>query len=81
MWGFHEGMGWWMVFGGLWTVVFWAAIIFLVVWLAGRAGGGQRGRVEPRTPSEIAKERLARGEITPEEFDRIMAKLRESERT
>ena len=80
MWGFYEGMWWWMVFGGLWMIVFWAALILLVVWLVNRFGVGGRGRPEPRPPSDIARERLARGEITPDEFDSIMAKLKDSER-
>jgi uncharacterized membrane protein len=32
MWYWHEGMGWWMVFGGIWMLVFWAVVIALVVW-------------------------------------------------
>ena len=81
MWGFHDGLGWWMVFGGLWTVAFWAAIIWLVVWLASRSSRGPRERTDSRSPSDIAKERLARGEISIEEFDRIMAKLSEHDRS
>jgi hypothetical protein len=32
MWRWHEGMGWWMVFGGVWMVLLWAGIIALIVW-------------------------------------------------
>ena len=30
MWCFHEGMGWWWVFGGMWMLVFWAIMIGLL---------------------------------------------------
>ena len=30
MW--HEGMGWTMIFGGLWMVVFWGGLIALIIW-------------------------------------------------
>ena len=33
MWGVYEGMGWWMLFGGVWMVLFWGAVIFLIVWV------------------------------------------------
>lgn len=68
-WGFW-GMGWWM-----WLV--WILVIAAVVWgviAALRQGGvaGQGGRREERRPSarEILEERLARGEISEEEFER-----------
>ena len=31
-WGIHDGIGWWMLFGGAWMVFFWGAIIALAVW-------------------------------------------------
>lgn len=31
MWGYHNGMGWWMVMGGIWTILLWAVVIGLVV--------------------------------------------------
>lgn len=78
MWRWHEGMGWWMVFGGVWMVLLWAGIIALIVWainrLVGRAGTDERPP-ERRDSIEIAKERYARGEITKEEFDEIKKNL------
>ncbi len=72
MWGVNEGMGWWWAFGGMWMLVFWAIIIWLVIWgvkqFTGRAG---ESRASGDTPLEIAQKRLARGEITREEFDQI----------
>lgn len=77
MWWMHDGtLGWgWGVAGMAWMVVFWGAIIALVVW-------GVRRLSEPRypgehraTPLDIARERYARGEITREEFEQIKQDL------
>ncbi len=68
MWGAHEGMGWWMLFGGLWMVLFWGIILGGVIWAVSRLAGG---RDAGRSPLDIAKERYARGEISAEEFERI----------
>jgi putative membrane protein len=74
MWYMHDGMGWWMVPGGIWMVVFWSGIIALVVWgiskLTGR--GNSSGR---QTPLEIAKERYARGEISRKELEQMKKDL------
>ncbi len=78
MWHCDEGMGWWMVFGGVLMVAFWGGIIALVVWGINRLTGrrdsepssGQKG-----DPLDIAKERYARGEISREEFEQIKKDL------
>jgi uncharacterized membrane protein len=60
-------MGWWMLFGGLLSVVFWGAVIYLLVALVRetpRAGRGEE-------PIEIAKRRYASGEIDEAEYERI----------
>lgn len=76
MWGYHEGFSWWMVFGGVWMVAFWGIIIGLVVWEVNRLGGDRAGRNETEdTPIEIAKKRLARGEIAKEEFEELQKVL------
>jgi putative membrane protein len=77
MYGWH---GWWMGWMG-WMWGFWIVVIVLVVWLAVRAGS--QGRENPRarlTPEEILRERLARGEIDTEEFQRRMDVLRQGKR-
>ena len=74
MWGANEGMGWWMVFGGIWMVIFWGAIIWLVIWGVGQVSGG--GRRSEDTPLEIARTRYARGEITREQFEQLQQDLR-----
>ncbi len=74
MWGFHDGMGWWMVFGGFWMLVFWAAIIGLVVWGNNRTSW-RDDRYHTDSPVEIAKRRLARGEITRDEYEELTTTL------
>ena len=73
MWGANEGMGWWMIFGGIWMVIFWGAIIWLIVWGVGQVSGG--GRRSEDTPLEIARTRYARGEITREQFEQLRQDL------
>ena len=78
MWGWSEGMGWWMIFGGFWMILFWVAIIALIIWgikkltERGNSGTGGGGRKEPL---DIARERYARGEISQEEFQQIKKDL------
>ncbi len=73
MWHAHEGMGWWMLFAGMWSIVFWALLVGLVVW----AARGLTGRGEARSggPLDIARERYARGEITRAEYDQLRRDL------
>jgi putative membrane protein len=64
MWGGGFGM-----FGGLMMLLFWGAIIALIV-LAVRgfsAGSGSAGKSDA---AEILRERYAKGEIDDEEFER-----------
>jgi putative membrane protein len=78
MWYMHDGWGWWMVFSGIWMLVFWGAIIWLVVWgvkkLLGH-GESKGGTPESHDPLDIAKKRYAKGEISKEEFDQIKKDL------
>ena len=72
MWHAHDGMGWWMLFGGVFWLVFLAAIIFALFYAV--------THVERRIDGsghamEIARRRLARGEITPQEFEEIAKRL------
>ena len=54
------------VWGFVAMAIFWAAVIALVV-IAVRSWGGSERR--PPDPREILAERLARGEISEEEFE------------
>ena len=73
MWGNHEGMGWWWIFGSVWMVLIWAAIISLVVWVTKKLS---TDRKEPHeTPLEIAQIRLARGEINKKQYEVLIDSL------
>ena len=78
MWYWQEGMGWWMMFGGIWMLLFWGVLIVLIVWgikkLTERGGSGS-GTSEKRSPLDIAKERYASGEISREEFEQLKKDL------
>ena len=74
MWYMHEGMGWWMVFGGVWTLVFWGGIIALIAWgIAKLSGHG--GSAPKRNPLDVVKERYAKGEISQVEFEQMKKDL------
>ncbi len=74
----NDGMGWWMVFGSIWMVLFWAAIIALVIWVVRKLAereGSRSSTTERRAPLDVAKERYARGDISKEEFEQIKKDL------
>ncbi len=65
------GSGWWIVMP-IMMVLFWGGVIAVAVWgIRQFTGGRDRGQ----GPLDIAKERLAGGEITKEEFDLIRGDL------
>jgi len=68
MWDMNDSWGWWMVFGSIWMVIFWGAIIWLVIWGVGQATGSGRRSDDPL---EIARRRYASGEITREQFEQL----------
>ncbi len=74
MWGYDGNWGWGMLFGGMWMLLFWAGVILLVVWAINRLTH-HPGTGPAETPLEIAKRRLAAGEITPEQFQEIRRHL------
>ena len=74
MWDMPIGMGWWMVFGWVWIVIFWGGLIALIVWGIKRLT--ERGGSTPkRTPLDISRERYAKGEMSREEFNQIQKDL------
>ncbi len=74
MWGYYNGgWGWWSVAGFAWMILFWGAIIWLVVWGTNRLS--RRDASEKTTATEIAKMRYARGEVTKEQFEQIKKDL------
>ncbi len=65
-WGMHDvGAGWGVVMLLL-MILFWAAVVFGVIWLM--RGGPLRGE-STDTPTEILKRRLADGTLTAEEYE------------
>lgn len=78
MWDGFQGMGSWMGFGSIWMILFWVAIIALVVWgikaLTTRGDSGPTAAAR-RDPLDIAKERFAKGEISKEEFEQLKKDL------
>jgi uncharacterized membrane protein len=77
MWHTNDGMGWWMVFMGIFWILFWGSLIYLfVVAIVRPAQSRQPG--EEADALDIAKRRLARGEISPAEFQEIRRHLEEN---
>ena len=74
MWYMNEGMGWWMVFGGVWMVIFWGGIIALVIWGITKLSR-RNGSLPKHDPLDIAKERYAKGEISKKEFEQLKKDL------
>ena len=68
---FHDDFGW-MFFGGFWMIVFWGAIIALIVWVVIRLSRREDTTSSSKVSAlDTAKERYAKGEITKAEFDQI----------
>jgi putative membrane protein len=65
---------WMMVMGLLFQIVFWGAIIFLVVWAVRSFVARGRGQNSGNEFS-ILRERYARGEITREQYEQIRQDL------
>ena len=63
--------GWWIMMP-IMMVLFWGGVIALVVWGV-RQFTQNNGR--DRSPLDIAKERLAKGEISSDEFEEIRGDL------
>ena len=74
MWGYNNPMGWGFGFGWIFMILFWGLIIWGIFALVrGATGHGYLGRGHSghgeKTPSDILKERYAKGEINKEEFE------------
>ncbi len=76
MWHANDGMGWWMIFGGALWLLFWASVVYLFVATIIRPGHHHDHRAgEPEDAMDIARRRLASGDITPEQFQEIRRHL------
>ncbi len=75
MWNAHEdawGRDGWGILMLVTMVLFWTAVVAVAVWVVRRLS---RSRGVARSPLDIAKERLAKGDISEEEFERLKQKL------
>ena len=75
-WEGHDGGGW-VVGMAIMMILFWGSITALV-WVGVRAmlnRSTQPGPTNRQEPRDILAERLARGEIEPEEFERRLELL------
>ncbi len=73
MWHTQDGMGWWMLFGGSFWILFWISILYVFLRSVVHREHQHEGSGDPL---EIARRRLARGEITPQQFEEIAGHLR-----
>lgn len=72
-WHSADGMGWWMLFGGVLWFVFWGTLIYLAATIF--RGPNQGSTTELNDPVDIAKRRYARGEIGRDEYERLRRDL------
>ncbi|WP_240375649.1 SHOCT domain-containing protein [Bacillus piscicola] len=61
-------------YGFLWIVII-AAIIAIIVWMRKGSNTTNQSQSSSSRPLETLKERLAKGEITEDEYDRLKRKL------
>jgi len=73
MWHTTDGMGWWMVFGMVIWILFWGSVIYLFFYAITQRG---RAHDDSNEPLDVARRRLARGDISAAEFEEIARHLR-----
>ncbi|MCH8062241.1 MAG: SHOCT domain-containing protein [Chloroflexi bacterium] len=80
MWGFQQSFQWWMPFFGMGMMLFMIAIVGLVVWGISRFTTDRTDRLDTgETSTGILEKRLARGEISSEQFQELQDLLRVSD--
>lgn len=72
--------GYWLGFGGLFMVLFWVFVIAAIVWLVLTLSRPRITTGGESSAGRILEERLARGEIEPEEFRARRAVIEETAR-
>lgn len=75
MMGFYDngwfGMGW---FGWTIMILFWIAVVWLIVWLMSQNQSGREHTTDPRTKLKL---RYVNGEITAKEYEEMKKRLTE----
>jgi putative membrane protein len=72
-WDAGEGMGWWMLVGGLFWIVLWGAVIYLIATFV--RSPGRSAHPAQDDAIGILKRRYARGEIGRDEYERMRRDL------
>lgn len=67
------GGGWWIVMV-LGMILFWGLVVAGIVWIVREVGGHRHGG-SAKTPMEVLDERLARGDVSVEEYEERRAAL------
>jgi putative membrane protein len=76
MWHMGDGWGWWVGFGSIWMVLFWAVIIWAVYTLSKRWSGDHHlAATDAGMALEILERRYARGELSDEQYEAMRARL------
>jgi putative membrane protein len=63
--------GWWMLAGGIWMVIFWGAMLTLVIWGVSKLTEMNGKGRQQETLLDIAKRRYANGEIDKQQLEEI----------
>jgi putative membrane protein len=72
--------GYWFGFGGLFMLLFWVFVIAGILWLVLTLSRTQMRGGEESSALRILEDRLARGDIDPEEFRTRRAAITEGKR-
>ncbi len=76
MWNGFDGMGWgWIGLGFVHMLLFWALVILGIVVMARWLTQTRQGPSTRDRAMEVLRERYARGELSPEDFERMKRDL------
>lgn len=75
MWHMHDlGWGWWLLMS-VGMVAFWALVLYGLFQLVRGGAPGRFTAADSEPPAEVLKRRLAAGQITVEEYERLRGVL------
>jgi putative membrane protein len=63
-----------MILGSIFMILFWAAVILLIIWLYKQTTGGET-TAKGESALDILKKRYAKGELSKEEFEKMKKDL------